>query len=63
VLPGERSFVLTGPGVQAPPEGGVPAPLPTFTPMTPKPSLAPSASASPTPPRLSPVSPPPSPTS
>jgi Septum formation initiator len=62
VLPGERSFVLTGPGVQAPPQGGVVAPLPTFKPPTPSPSpsSSPAASPSPTPPRLSPGPPTPS---
>jgi cell division protein FtsB len=63
VLPGERVFVLTGPGSSPPAEGGVAAPLPTFTPPTPLPTPTSTTSpkASPTPLQFGGASPSPTP--
>ncbi|MBV8301143.1 MAG: septum formation initiator family protein [Candidatus Dormibacteraeota bacterium] len=49
VFPGEKSFVLTGPGAPAAAQGGVQAPLPTFEPPTPVPTPKPSHRPSPSP--------------
>lgn len=61
VFPGERSYVLTGPGTPQVPGGGVAAPLPTFTPPTPTPSPSPKPSPSPSELHLPSPSPSPSP--
>jgi hypothetical protein len=47
VLPGERVYVLTPPGVTGPASGGVSAPLPSLP--TPTPAPTPSAAPSPSP--------------
>lgn len=63
VFPGEKVYVITGPGSGGPARGGVNAPLPSFSPTpvpTPTPSPSSSPGASPTPYQF--VLPPPSPT-
>jgi cell division protein FtsB len=59
VFPGEKSYLLTGPGAAQPGSGGVVAPLPTFVPSTPTaaPGAKPTARPSPTPAKFGPPSP------